>query len=171
MRADINMKMGSKGPTALQCAIHFGQIKLAKYLIEEGAEIQVSATEFEGTPLQEAILEEELELAYTLLERGADVNAPGNKFTALQAAAQTGNINIAVELLRRGAHVAAKGDGMTAINTAAKYGREDMLQLLLDHYDGNEDLRHVCQDAAIHAKRAGHPEIAEWLRGYAVSEV
>lgn len=168
MGADINMKMVSIGPTGLQRAIRFGKPKLAKYLLEEGAEIQVPATMFEGTPLQEAILAEELELAYTLLERGADVNAPGNKYTALQAAAQTGNINIAVELLRRGAHVTAEGDGMTAINTAAKYGREDMLQLLLDHYDGNEDLRHVCQDAAIHAKGAGHPEIAEWLQGYAV---
>ncbi|KUL84791.1 hypothetical protein ZTR_07259 [Talaromyces verruculosus] len=171
MGADLNTKMESKGPTGLQRAIHFGQIKLAKYLLEEGAEIQVPATEFEGTPLQEAILKGELELAYTLLERGADVDAPGNKFTALQAAAQTGNINIAVQLLRRGAHVAAEAvgeHGMTAINAAAKYGREGMLQLLLDHYDGNEDLRHVCQDAAIHAKRAGHPEIAEWLQGYAV---
>jgi ankyrin repeat protein len=108
-----------------------------------------------------------------LLERGADVNAPGNNFTALQAAARTGNINIAVELLRRGAHVAAapSSEGTTAINAAAKSGREDMLQLLLDHYDGNGDLRHVCQDAAIRAEKEWHPEIAEWLRGYAVSEV
>ncbi|KAI7969751.1 hypothetical protein EIK77_006699 [Talaromyces pinophilus] len=171
MGADINMKMESKGPTGLQRAIHFGQIKLAKYLLEEGAEIQVPATTFVGTPLQEAILAEELELAYTLLERGADVNAPGSYFTTLQAAARTGNINIAVELLRRGAHVAAEGDGMTAINTAAKYGREDMLQLLLDHYYGNKYLRHVCQDAAIHAKRERHLEIAEWLQGYVVPKL
>jgi ankyrin repeat protein len=168
MGADINMRMKTKGPTGLQRALRYGKPKLAKYLLEEGAEIQVPATTFEGTPLQEAILAEEPELAYTLLERGADVNAPGSYFTALQAVARTGNINIAVELLRRGAHVAAKGDGMTAINAAAMYGREDMLQLLLEHYDGKEDLRHVCQDAAIHAEKAAHPEIAEWLQGYAV---
>ncbi len=60
---------------------------------------------------------------------------------------------------------------MTAINAAAMYGREDMLQLLLSHYDGNEDLRHVCQDAAIHAKREGHLEIAEWLQGHVVPKL
>lgn len=167
--ADINM--GVEFATVLQIAIWRGKMKLARYLLEHGAEIQVPAAEFVGTPLQEAILKEELELAYTFLERGADVNAlpSSNGGTALQAAAETGNINIAVELLRRGARVAADNGGGTAINTATEFGREDMLQLLLNHYDGDEDLWHVCQEAAIYAERAGNPEIAEWLQGHAVN--
>jgi ankyrin repeat protein len=168
MGADINM--GVEFATVLQIAIWSGKMKLARYILEQGAEIQVPAAEFVGTPLQEAILKEELELAYTFLERGADVNAlPSSKGgTALQAAAETGNINIAVELLRRGARVAADNGGGTAINTAAVFGREDMLQLLLNHYDGDEDLWHVCLEAAHDAEVIGHLEIAEWLRGYAV---
>uniref|UniRef100_A0A093V663 Putative ankyrin repeat protein n=1 Tax=Talaromyces marneffei PM1 TaxID=1077442 RepID=A0A093V663_TALMA len=174
MGADVNMY--EDGPTALQSAIHAGQIGLAKYLLDEGAEIQVPAVEFTGTPLQEAIAIEELELAYTLLERGADVNAsaaPNGGLTALQTAAETGNINIAVELLRRGAHVVvatAPQYGRTAITAAACYGREDMLQLLLDHYDGrSRDFLSICQGAAVWAEATGHPEIAAWLREYRVS--
>jgi hypothetical protein len=41
-----------------------------------------------------------------------------------------------------------------------------VLQLLLNHYDGSEDLSVVCERAAGYAEKEGYVEIASWLRRY-----
>ena len=60
----------------------------------------------------------------------------------------------------------APNHGRTAIDGAAEHGHEDMLQLLLNHYDGCEGLSVVCERAATYAKKEDHGEIASWLRQY-----
>lgn len=168
--ADINMIV-SRGATMLQMAVKNRKMKLAGYLCEIGAEIDLPACYTVGTPLQEAIKNGESEFVQILLERGVNLNAPPafiEGLTALQAASRAGYIKIAIELLRRGAQINAGATrlwGVPAINIAAKHGRLDMLWLLLVQYDDCEDIEHVCQEAAIHAERAGHVGIAKWLQG------
>jgi hypothetical protein len=172
--ADVNMIV-SGGATMLRLAVKKRKMKLARYLLEIGAELELSACYVIGTPLQEAIKNGELDFARTLLERSVNVTAPPafiEGLTALQAAVRAGNINITIELLRRRALFAAAATqlyGVPAINIAAKYGRIDMLELLLKHYYGRENIRHVCQEAAVHAERAGHLEIAYWLQNFKIS--
>lgn len=204
---NINSRHPSSCTTLLQRVTKYGRIELAKFLIQEGAEIQVPSCGNTGTPLQEAIRGNETDFTHFLLERGADINAApseawgatalqaaaknGNRslvtiliergaevnappardsgITALQAAAIEGYIDIAVDLLQHGAHVSAPGaskNGRTAIDGAAEHGHEDMLQLLLNHYDGCENLSIVCERAATYAEKEGHGEIAAWLRQY-----
>ncbi|KAJ9217147.1 hypothetical protein DTO166G4_1202 [Paecilomyces variotii] len=107
-----------------------------------------------------------------ILEHNPDVNAPPAEIfgaTALQAAAIKGLIQVAITLLQREADVAAPAapiEGRTAIDGAAENGRWDMLQFLLNVYQGAEDLRAVCTRAAGYAQKEGHIEIAEWLRAH-----
>lgn len=159
--------------TPLQEAIQAPRHQCAYLLLEHGADVNALPAEIGGvTALQAAARHGHKDLAVELLERGADINAPPAKnrgVTALQAAAIKGHINIAIELLQRGAYVAAEAaplNGRTAIDGAAEHGRENMLQLLLNHYDGDEDLKVVCERAAVWADREWHVEIARWLREY-----
>jgi ankyrin repeat protein len=170
---DINSRNCYK-ETALHRTLDTEQTHISKYLIEKGAEINIPADGEIGTPLQEAIRKEQTEIVYLLLERGADINAAPAVIcgiTALQAASINGLMDLVIELLRRGASVAepaAREYGRTAINGAAERGRQDMVQLLLNHYDGDEGLRIVCDEAATYAEKEGHVEVAEWLRNYSI---
>ncbi|CRG91178.1 Delta-latroinsectotoxin-Lt1a [Talaromyces islandicus] len=170
---DINSR-DNHNTTALHRALESDQTHVFKYLVEKGAEINTPATSGIGTPFQAAIRAENIEIVSFLLERGADINAAPAEIrgiTALQAASINGMTGLAIELLRRGASVsepAARKDGRTAINGAAEHGKHDMLQLLLNHYDGDEDITVVCDVAATYAEKEGHVEIAEWLRKYSV---
>lgn len=140
-------------------------------MFERGADINAPPAENSiGTALQAATFNGNKPLVSKLLERSAEVNAPSAGYyglTALQEAANRGYIGIAIDLLRHGALVAAPAltkYGKTAIDSAAGHGHEDMLQLLLNHYDGCENMSVVCERAAIYAEKEGHGEIASWLR-------
>lgn len=159
--------------TPLQEAIRNNETEFAHYLLERVADINAPPAENWGTTaLQAAARIGNKSLVMILLERGAELNAPPAKdggVTALQAAAITGYIDIAGDLLQYGAQVSAPGaseNGRTAIDGAAEHGNEDMLQLLLNHYDGCDDLSVVCERAATYAEKEGHGEIALWLRHY-----
>ncbi|KAL2847503.1 ankyrin repeat-containing domain protein [Aspergillus pseudoustus] len=173
--AELGASVDSRDPelaTPLQRACRQGLYKSCCFLIDHGASIDANATDHMGTPLQEALKREDVKIANLLLEHGADVNAPPAEvsgFTALQAASVDSMLDMAVRLLEFGADVAgpaAKG-GNTAINGAAERGYGDMVQLLLNAYQIREiDLEPVCRQAAGYAEKKGHPELAEWLRGY-----
>lgn len=72
-REDIETR-NSGGLSLLQIAIISGHIKVANWLIEEGA--NVNSEDCHGwTPLHDALLWERDEIALMLLQRGADVTA------------------------------------------------------------------------------------------------
>lgn len=78
-----------------------------------------------------------LEMTIRLLERGADVSAP-----------------------------AAPKNGRTTFDGAAECGHLEMVQLLLNAFGEQEELRTVCHQAAGYAEKEGHCELAHWLRAY-----
>lgn len=170
--SDINSRHHRTQTTALQRMISVGRGDSISLLLDRGAEINVPATPHMGTPLQIAIGWCNTKAISLLLENGADVNAPpatDSGRTALQKAAMNGLIQVAITLLQRGADVAAPAapiDGRAAIDSAAEHGRWDMLQLLLNAYEGSEDIRVVCMRAASYAREQDHIEIAEWLEKY-----
>lgn len=72
-REDIETR-NSGGLTLLQIAIIYGHIKVANWLIEEGANIN-SEDRHGWTPLHDALLWERDDIASMLLQRGANVTA------------------------------------------------------------------------------------------------
>lgn len=87
------------------------------------------------TPLHLAAFFGHLDLAASLLDRGADVNARstnGLNNTPLHAAAAGGHTELVGLLLKRGAAVNTRQEGgWTALHAAAQSGNRQMLEILL----------------------------------------
>jgi ankyrin repeat protein len=89
------------------------------------------------TALQGACLAGELNIVRILLDRGANVNAPGSLYhggTALHAAVSRGNVEIVKTLLSAGANpnAAAGHRGQTPMQSAYLIGKMDIVQLLTE---------------------------------------
>jgi ankyrin repeat protein len=88
--------------TPLQRAAETGCFDIVRYLVEQGAEIDLAPCYGGGTALQLAAMQGHVGIAAFLLERGADANFPP-----------------------------ARGPGRTAFEAAAEWNRIDMLSLLM----------------------------------------
>lgn len=91
------------GMTALQKAVHKGDIKKVRELLDKGVDVNQW---YYGTALMTAAGENRLEIAKLLIERGADLNAQANVgYTALGLAAVEGYGDMVDLLIVRGADV------------------------------------------------------------------
>jgi ankyrin repeat protein len=106
-------------------AIFFGHGALARWLIEQGADVNAAAENAQRVaPLHAAAAVCDRETLAMLLARGADVHAKQQQdFTPLHGAASRGDVAIAELLLAHGADRDARSaDGMTPADVARKYG-------------------------------------------------
>ena len=100
----------ASGMTALQKAVHKGDIKKVQELLDKGAD--VDEWNF-GTALIYAASENRLEIAKLLIDRGADVNALGkNGWTALGCAAGEGYGDMVDLLIGKAADIDRALEGM-----------------------------------------------------------
>jgi ankyrin repeat protein len=113
--------------------------EILEILLKYGADVNKRHYD-NHTPLQKAIMEEEFDCAYRLIEVGACINDSASKgeggLTALQAAASVGDVDMVEHLLLRGADVnapAAVVNGVTALQAAAIKGYLRIAQILLEH--------------------------------------
>jgi uncharacterized protein len=114
------------GFPAAAMAIFFGHGELARWLIEQGADVNAAADNSARVAgVHAAAAACDRETMRLLLERGADANARQQlDYTPLHGAASRGDIEMAKLLLAHGAERDAKGtDGMTPADTARKYGQ------------------------------------------------
>jgi ankyrin repeat protein len=135
--------------TALGNAVYRGNFNLAKFLIEKGADVNLT-NELRGarTPLRAALESRNVRLIELLLDNGAEVDAPnyawglcldiglysGNHWaTPLQVAAAHGDVELARPLLLSGADVNAPSFEMSALHWGVKSGSTEMIRLLLAH--------------------------------------
>jgi ankyrin repeat protein len=93
------------GFPALALACFFGHEEIARYLLDQGADPNVSATNsFRVRPIHAATARRSEAIVRLLLERGADPNArQQNGYTPLHSAAQNGDGPIIALLLQHGA--------------------------------------------------------------------
>ena len=130
---DLLAAHNSDGWTPLHLAAFFGQIELAKALLNRGAAIEARSTNAMGnTPLHAAAAGAHLPLVMLLLEQGADANARQHGgWTALHAAAQTGNRAMAETLLVHGADRSARADNnQTPLDLALLHAHGELAALL-----------------------------------------
>ena len=113
------------GFPGLGLAIFFGHGELARWLIEQGADVNAPAENAQRVaPLHAAAAVRDRETMRLLLERGADPNARQQMdYTPLHGAASRGDIEMGELLLAHGARRDAHAsDGMTPADVARKYG-------------------------------------------------
>ncbi|MEM6765690.1 MAG: M56 family metallopeptidase [Bacteroidota bacterium] len=147
-------------------AIHNGMTSVAKFIIEQG--VDVNQIGHEGyTPLTEAAHHDELEIVAFLLDNGADINMlDGGSRPAILVAAKNCATEVGKLLLDKGADVdATDAKGHTALMYAAHQGNYTLTKYLLEK-GANAELASEDGDTALStAMRHGHEEVAMLLLG------
>ena len=117
-------------------AVRTKNVKKVQLLLKQGADVNKITWISEHTVLQLAILNGNREIAQTLIESGANINAKNMKGeTALITAAQRGDINISQLLIVNGAKLGSRTkDNWTALHWASVgEDNEKLSRLLLAH--------------------------------------
>ena len=123
------------GFTPVALAAFFRHGALARWLIEQGADVSAAAENAQRVaPIHAAAAVRDRETMQLLLERGADVNArQQHDYTPLHSAASRGDIEMARLLLAHGADREAVGsDGLTVEAVARKYKQHDFADWFAD---------------------------------------
>jgi ankyrin repeat protein len=123
------------GMTPLARAAHAGWLRVARFLLDQGAAIDRASQN--GTPLHHATAAGHKAMVELLLERGADVNAKdGSGGTALHTAAQSGFLSIAQVLLTFKADLNARNSQankeQTPLHRAVAGGHQVMTEFLVE---------------------------------------
>jgi len=127
------------GDTPLLTAISFGNLRLVRFLIQQGADPNVEVDDGYTCLLSAVESDEEDSVAIvdTLIRAGADIHATGtNGWTPLHMAAARGHVDKARLLIQSGADVNRRTeiDGCeTPLMEAAYAGRPGTVRLLLTH--------------------------------------
>ncbi len=124
-------QIGPKGFTALMTACSYNQYEIVDYLIDEGADLNLSNNGW--TALIEAADEGSFESMEILLKAGADVNYywnDGNP-TAISMAASEGNLNCLELLMNFGADINGKASSIPPLHKASEEGKIKIVNFLL----------------------------------------
>ncbi len=126
-------KHSKDGFTPLALACFFSNEAVAAYLVDQGANINLAATNaMMVAPIHAAVAARQFGIVRMLVENGADVNARQQQgWTPLHAAAQNGDEETVKLLLKSGADRAARSDtGQTAMDLAMGKGFGGVVGLL-----------------------------------------
>ncbi|HEY0763029.1 MAG TPA: ankyrin repeat domain-containing protein [Pyrinomonadaceae bacterium] len=121
------------GFSPLSLAVFFGQPETVDALLAAGAEVNAPSREtMKLTPLASAMATAQNEIARTLIQHGANVNAKGESdLTPLHTAAARGNIEAVTLLLEHGADInATTTDGKKPISYAEERNHPEMVEFL-----------------------------------------
>ncbi|HUA66465.1 MAG TPA: ankyrin repeat domain-containing protein [Alphaproteobacteria bacterium] len=126
---DLINAPGDDRPAPLADAAAKGQLKVAVFLLDHGAEVNAGGRG--GPPLVAAAKAGQMTMVELLLEHGADVNIGSG--AALDAAIEHGYETVAETLLKAYADVNVENNsGETPLMLAAKGGKTNFIQMLLN---------------------------------------
>lgn len=123
-----------EGAPPLWCASAAGHLKIVKYLVSKGADVN-STTKSNSTALRAACFDGHLEIVKYLVENNADIEiANRHGHTCLMIACYKGHLSIAKYLINKGADLNRKSvKGNTALHDCAECGSLEIMKLLLSH--------------------------------------
>jgi ankyrin repeat protein len=131
----INAQNGAGGRTPLTAAAEKGQLVVAKYLLDHGADVNGWSHNHGEVPLTAAAGNGHKAMVELLLARGADVSGGG--LNPLYVAVQRGYVAVAEVLLANKADVNLRSgtdiSGARPIHSAVLSGKTDLIQLLINH--------------------------------------
>lgn len=117
--------------TPLLLAAEQGQLEIAEYLLEAGADVDATTSVGSGevTPLRYAIAREDYLMVDLFVQNGADVNrANAQGWTPIMTAARVGNREIMELLIDAGADIRVRtSDGLTPLRIASNNGWTDIV--------------------------------------------
>ncbi len=131
-KADTLIEYGEHKITPLMKACWDGEMDIAKYLLDQGA--NVNAADDQGaTPLSNAVSRDRPEFVQLLIDHGAKVNIKDvREFTPTTQAAAAGNVEIVKILAKAGADLTAETMGLTPLMFAVSAGKEEMVRTLVE---------------------------------------
>jgi ankyrin repeat protein len=154
------------GTTPLATAAAHGWLKVATYLLDHGADANVSAVAH-VSPLIEATKAGNRAMVELLLSRGANLNSTGDSGKKPVHIAAENNFPAVLDvLLDKGADVNAL-DGLenTPLVRAAEKGNQAIASLLLAHHANVNTKNYLGETALITAARSNSPQIVKQLLG------
>jgi ankyrin repeat protein len=125
------------GWTPLHLAAFFGNARVAKLVLEHGADVHArSRNGMDNQPIHAAAAGRKADVIAVLLEYGADVNARQHGgWTPLHAASQNGDGNLVRLLMTHGADPGARAaNNQSAMDLALTGGHQDVVDIL-DEYE------------------------------------
>lgn len=133
----LNIKDGS-GATPLGQACADGPADFVRFLVEKGADLELSGDDKGNRPLQIAVSKERISTARLLLDLGAQVDTRDSQgCTLLHGAARNGHKGMVALLVERGASVEATDPtGDTALLSAASKGYSEVVEILKTRGNG-----------------------------------
>jgi len=170
--ADINAKDGYQ-LTPLDYALAAGQSNAAKFLLNQGADINIHKTPRyrDYSLLHRATRAGLLEIVQILIEKGipVDINHFG---TALHVAASYGHKEIAEFLISKGASLDSKGQGnqSTPLHVAASIGDTDIVELLITNGADINASDYRGRTPLDVARQRSHTKIVDVLRQHGAKE-
>jgi len=155
--------------TILMAASNAGKIEIVKYLVKNGADINLNdESEYGGSALFNASAEGHLEIVKYLVDNGADINLQVTTgSTALMMASD--DIEIVKYLIENGADVNIQNyEGTTALVWASSIKRNELKSLELIKYlieNGADVNLHDGGNTALYwASTFGYKEIVKYLK-------
>ena len=130
---DVNGEYGGNGRSLLFGAVEQDNPKVAKFLIEFGADVNFKDS-LDNTPLIHAVSQGNRKPVELLLEKGAKVNAVNSSGqSAVYRAVSRRKPELVKLLLDHGADVNFRDDGVTLLHRAVQHGDLKSVRVLLDH--------------------------------------
>ncbi len=128
----------NRGLTALVGASTNGKLEVVKYLISQGADINIRTKAKNNNDFTALIMASgggHLEVVKFLVANGANVNdKTKGGGTALMAASANGHLSVIKFLISKGANINAKtNDGGTALIMASAYGHIEVMNYLIEN--------------------------------------
>jgi len=129
--ADVNT-YDNNGVTPLMYAVGTHNVELIQLLAKSGANLNATSQATKMTPLLVAVEQGNIQSVLSLLDLGANLNSTNHEgYTALMAAAESGQDAILKKLVTRGAISTARDlNGMTALDYAQQYRHRSSIEFL-----------------------------------------